>query len=216
MPVPSHDTGKGGDFKLLPAGIHAACCDQVISVGLQNITWAGKAKVQPKVFLRFEVPQERLEYEKDGQNFNRPMSIGVMLTNSLSEKATLRKFLESWRGREFSGDELKNFDLMQVLGKPCMLTVEHNEGTDKTYANIKAISRFFPEIVVAGNRVPVKEPVAEMPLLAYDPDHEPAAYDKLPDWLRKKVDERVHPEAAATPAAPETAADDFKDSDIPF
>lgn len=215
MPVPSRDTGKGGDFKKMPPGIHAAVCDQVISVGLQRGTWAGKDKVQPKVYLRFEVPAERLEYEKEGEKVNRPMSIGVLLTNSLSEKATLRKFLESWRGREFNGTELKNFDLMQVLGKPCMLTVEHNEGPDKTYANIKAISRFFPEIVVAGQRVPVTEPKAEMELLAYDPDFEPGAYDKLPDWLKKKVDERVHPQEQATTDTKAEPDDPFGDG-IPF
>lgn len=216
MPVPSHDTGKTGDFKLLAAGIHAAVCDQVISLGLQKSTWSGKEKVLPKVFLRFEVPQERLEYTKDGEKFNRPMSIGVTLTNSLSSKATLRKFLESWRGREFTADELKNFDLMQVLGKPCMITVEHNETPDRTYANIKSIARFFPEVVVAGTRVPVTEPRPEMPLLAYDPEFEPGSYSDLPEWIRKIVDARVHPEEAATPEAPAKAPDDFRDDDIPF
>ena len=216
MPVPSHDTSKGGDFKLMPAGIHAGVCDQVISLGLQRSTWGGKEKLQPKVYLRFEVPAERLEYEKDGEKVNRPMSIGVTLTNSLSEKATLRKFLESWRGREFTAAELKNFDLMQVLGKPCMITVEHNESPDKTYANIKAVSRFFPEMVVGGQRVAIPEPKPEMELLAYDPDHEPGAYDRLPDWIKKKVDERVHPQAAATAEAPEKAEDPFEDSLIPF
>lgn len=215
MPVPSRDTGKGGDFKLLPPGIHAAVCDQVISLGLQRSAWSGKEKVMPKVYLRFEVPQERLEYEKDGHKVERPMSIGVTLTNSLSEKATLRKFLESWRGREFTKAELENFDLMQVLGKPCMLTVEHNETPDKTYANIKSLSRFFPEMVVAGQRVSVPVPKPEMELLAFDPVYEPGAYDKLPDWLKEKVDARVHPEAAATTEAP-VVTEDFKDDDIPF
>lgn len=215
MPIPSRDTGKGGDFKLLSPGIHAAVCDQVVSLGLQKSVWSGKEKTMPKVYLRFEVPQERLEYVKDGESVNRPMSIGVTLTNSLSSKATLRKFLESWRQKEFTAEELKNFDLMQVLGKPCMLTVEHNETPEKTYANIKAIGRFFPKMTVAGQIIDVPEPKPEMQLLAYDPEYEPGSYSDLPEWLQKLVDARVHPEQAATPEASKES-DDFQDDQIPF
>ena len=40
-------------------------------------------------------------------------------------KSTLRNVLKTWRGREFTGDELKGFDLKDVLGTPCLLQITH-------------------------------------------------------------------------------------------
>ncbi|MGS0922592.1 phage replication initiation protein, NGO0469 family [Neisseria gonorrhoeae] len=50
--------------------------------------------------------------------------------------------LKSWRGRDFTPEERDNFDLRNILGKPCLLSIAHQESSDgkTTYANISAIS----------------------------------------------------------------------------
>jgi hypothetical protein len=59
---------------------------------------------------------------------------------SLHEKANLRKFLESWRGRAFTKEELDGFDIFTVLGVVGQVQVIHNVGDDgQTYANVKAV-----------------------------------------------------------------------------
>ncbi|MHA1379626.1 MAG: hypothetical protein ACTSRG_14730 [Candidatus Helarchaeota archaeon] len=46
---------------------------------------------------------------------------------SLHAKATMRKFLESWRGKKFTKEELEGFDLQKILGKPCQLQIIHSD-----------------------------------------------------------------------------------------
>lgn len=193
---------KDGDkeYKLVPAGAHTALCNLVADVGLQQTGYGPKHKV----YLRFEIPGQRIEWEKDGQKHEGPMSVGQFFTVSLSQKSTLRGFLESWRGRAFTKDELDGFDLFNVAGAPCIVNIVHNTAAGKTYANIKAI---MP--LPSGTA----KPKPENPILKYSPDA-PGDKDKLPDWLKEKINKAV----SVTPEderAPETAGVD-PDDDIPF
>lgn len=199
------ETG-GREFKLLPAGSHAAVCTMVAHLGLQNGAYMGKPKLQPKVYLRFQIPAERVEWEKDGVKHEGPMSIGKTYTESLSEKANLRKDLESWRSRAFTAEELKGFELFNILGKPCMLSVVHDAGDDgKTRAYIQSVSA-MPKGMLA--------PKHEGDLLKYDADNR-VDHDKLPEWVRQKIAEQVKPATNGAAPLPATAGDDFHD-DIPF
>ncbi len=53
----------------------------------------------------------------------------------------LRKFLRTWRGQEFTLNELANFDLESVIGVPAALSVVYNDSDGKWYANIDSASR---------------------------------------------------------------------------
>lgn len=203
--MPKVTENAGADFKLLPAGSHAAVCTMVADLGLQNGAYMGKPKLQHKVYIRFQVPAERIEWEKDGKKHEGPMSIGKTYTASLSEKANLRKDLESWRSRQFTAAELKGFELFNILAKPCLISVVHDTGEDgKTRAYIQTISA-LPKGMDA--------PKHEGDLLKYDADNT-AEHDKLPEWIRKKIAEQVKPQAAPPPE-PVAAGEDFPD-DIPF
>lgn len=198
------ETG-GREFKLLPAGSHAAVCTMVAHLGLQNGAYMGKPKLQPKVYLRWQIPAERIEWEKDGVKHEGPMSIGKTYTESLSEKANLRKDLESWRSKAFSPQELAGFELFNILGKPCLLSVVHDTGEDgKTRAYIQSVSA-LPKGMSA--------PTHEGDLLKYDAENI-GDHAKLPEWVRQKIAEQVKPQAKAAPE-PVAAGDEFHD-DIPF
>ena len=70
-----------------------------------------------------------------------PLSISKNFTLSLAEKATLRKDLQAWRGREFTADELRGFELKNVLGAWCMITAAKSIGNNgKEYTNIVSIN----------------------------------------------------------------------------
>ena len=116
------DTG-GGDFKPAPEGTHLARCVQLIDLGTHHGEYQGQPTIRNQVIVRWELPHESVE-TKDGPQ---PMLVSKFYTNSLGEKANLRKDLEAWRGRQFTVQELLQFDLMNVLGKPCMVTVAHND-----------------------------------------------------------------------------------------
>ena len=61
---------------------------------------------------------------------------------SWNEKATLRQDLQSWRGKAFTEDEQKRFDIKSILDKWCMLNIVHKpkKNGSGVYANVKGIT----------------------------------------------------------------------------
>lgn len=129
-------SATGSDYKPVPEGTYIAICVRCIDLGTQITSWQGSDKQQRKVLLSWEVPEVRAT-DRDGQDM--PAMISSRYTASLHEKAQLRKDLEAWRGRRFTDDELKGFDLKNIVGQPCQIQVLHTEKNGSTYANISAI-----------------------------------------------------------------------------
>lgn len=130
---------KGGGFEPVPEDLHLAICYGIFDVGTQfSERWE---KSVHKVVIVWEIPECRGDFEKDGKTVNLPRAISKTYRVSLHKKAELRKDLESWRGKKFTEDELKGFDLKRLLGIPCQIQVLHNKVDDKTYANISAITK---------------------------------------------------------------------------
>lgn len=129
----AQDTG-GGDFKPAPAGTHVARCIKLVDLGTQHDEYQGKPLVRSRILVFWELCHEKTEI--DGEM--RPFIVTKFYTNSLAEKANLRKDLEQWRGRAFSEEELKRFDLQTILGVACMLSVVHN---DKGKAQVGSIMK---------------------------------------------------------------------------
>ena len=130
--------GNGnGKFQIAPAGNHLGICYQMIDLGQQLVSFKEdgviKEKLQPKVLIGFELPNETME---DG----RPFIVSRRFTSSLAKTSALRPVLESWRGRPFSAAEEAGFELKNVLGKPCMVNVVHATPKETTYANISSIT----------------------------------------------------------------------------
>lgn len=126
------DTG-GGDFTPAPEGTHIARCVELIDIGTHHGEYQGAPTVRNQVIVRWELPGETIDIDGKPQ----PMLVSKFYTNSLGEKANLRADLIAWRGKAFTPEELMKFDLMAVLGKPCLLTVVHNE---KGKAKVSAVS----------------------------------------------------------------------------
>lgn len=201
-------SGKSGSFKGLEPGIYNARCDLVADLGMQD---TGKYGMKHKVYLRFSVPDQTGERE-DGTKFQ--MSIGSKFTATLSKRATLRKVLESWRGRPFTEEELENFELTNLLNAPATLVV--GSYTDKEGNPRPSID----------NVLKCKSPVDELlekaiAVSAESPEEDLA---KVPEWLRNTILEAA---GGHTPAGAEqesqSAAHQAEDEagwadpdDIPF
>lgn len=124
---------KGSSYPVCPAGSHVGVCVDVVDLGMIKSEYAGKAKTQHKVRLAWQVDEMR----DDGK----PFVVSKRYTLSLHEKASLRKDLESWRGRAFTDPELEGFDLENLLGAGAMLSVMQVAQKGSIYANITAIMR---------------------------------------------------------------------------
>lgn len=122
---------SGGDFELPEAGAVVGRCYMVADLGTQDTTFKGTPKKAHKILLSWELS----ETMEDG----RPFAISSRYTLSLFDQAILRQHLESWRGKSFTEEELAGFDVKNVLGHYCLLSIVHNKEGDKTYANVKGI-----------------------------------------------------------------------------
>lgn len=206
MSLTVKDTG-GGDFKIPDPGAHVAVCDLVVDLGLQPNSY-NPAKPKQKVYLRWQLPNERLEFEKDGKHHNLPMTVGSMFTASLSKKAVLREFLEAWRGKPFTDKELAGFDLFTILGAPCQVNIIHNESNGKTYANVTGVMP-LPK--------GMDKPKVEGKTVKYSPET-PDQYEEVPEWLRKKIESAVTEESHDTVAQTRRNGleDEDQGKDLPF
>jgi hypothetical protein len=116
------DTG-GDDFVQASAGSHIARSIRIVDIGTHHDQYEGKQIKRNQFVLQWELPDETMEI--DGKSL--PVIVSRFYTNSLSKKSNLRKDLESWRSKQFTAEELMSFDLMQILNKPCMLSIVKND-----------------------------------------------------------------------------------------
>ena len=110
----------GGNFENAPSGTHIARCIRLIGIGTHEQTFEGQTRARNIVIVFWELPHE---FRQDGQ----PFIISKWYTRSLADRATLRKDLAQWRGRDFTSEELQAFDLKNVLDKGCQVIVTENE-----------------------------------------------------------------------------------------
>jgi hypothetical protein len=117
------DTG-GGDFEQAPVGTEAARCIKLIDIGTQEGEYQGAPTHRRQVIVSWELPNSLMS---QGEQSGKPFVVSKFYTASLGEKANLRKDLVNWRGREFTVEELAGFEMKNILGKPCMLSITAND-----------------------------------------------------------------------------------------
>ena len=169
--------GESKPKQLPPPGTHVARCYSVIDLGTQPGTFGPKRKIR----ITWELPDETAVFQED--KGPQPFVVSKEYTLSLYEKANLRHDLESWRGKQFTTDELKGFDIFTLIDVPCLLTIIHKtkEGGGKTYANVSSISKLAKGMTVSA-RI--------NPLVRYSIDDKSnTVFLSLPEWMRKKIEE---------------------------
>jgi hypothetical protein len=137
-----------------------------------------------------------------------PMSMSKNYSNNLAPKSSLRQDLSSWRGRDFTPLELKGFELKNLLGAWCMLTVITSIGKDnKEYTNVDSVNPVPAAIKAAGLPVGFSKPEI---FFLDEPDM--AIFSKFTDRLKAKI--MATPEWNKTLSPTEFSVE--IDSDIPF
>lgn len=157
-----------------PAGSHVARCISVIDLGTQETPFGEAHKVR----ITWELPDEKAVFKEE--NGEQPFVLSKDYTLSLYEKANLRHDLESWRGRAFTEQELKGFDISKLIGAACLLSVIHKTSDKgKTYANISSVSA-LPK----GMQCP---PMINDAVEYSISDGKSNVYESFPEWLQKKI-----------------------------
>lgn len=201
-----------GDFTPPPAGTHRAICYRLIDLGTQQSEFQGKVKRQHKIVVSWELPDEMMEGDEP-----KPFSIHQRYTFSLHEKAKLRADLESWRGKAFSEEELVGFDLENLLGKPCLVSIVHEPNDGKVYANVKSVSK-LPKTMQAPSAP------ANVPTMFSLSSPDWGVFEKLSDSMKDTIKKSPEYAQATKPAnmgdapdnAPHNGSKPDLDDDIPF
>jgi len=216
MGLIAKNSGGGGGFTPVPTGMHLARCYRVIDLGTQNSTFLGVVTKKPKVMFQFEVWGEDDAGNSIVTAKGEPMSISKNFTLSLVEKATLRKDLQTWRGREFTQQELNGFELKNVLGVWAMISVIKAMGNDgNEYTNISAIMP-VPLAIKRGGMPQGHNDLKEFSI--DEPDME--LFSTFSNGLKEKIQKSPEWQAqgkspARKPINTGSGFDDM-DSDIPF
>lgn len=204
--------GGGGNFKKAPIGNHIGRCYQMIDLGTQTSKGGQFAgNVARKIYVTWEV----LGDDADGQPMTvdingkkMPLTISKEYTLSMHEKSTLRKELAAWRGKAFTDEEAKVFDITKLVGAYCMVNVTHKESNGKEYANVAGLSP-LPAALKNSKPAGVHAPVI---FEIENPDMN--IFESLPEWIQNKI--REAPEWENAHQMETEGASDEQDGDVPF
>ena len=210
---------KGGSFESTPPGMHLARCYRIVDLGTQKTEYMGQVKFLHKIMLGWEIHGTDDAGKPIRMRDGRPFAIFKNYTLSWSDKANLRIDLQLWRGKPFTNEEMRRFDLKTVLGAWCMLNVIERAGQDgKMYVNVSAVSPVpsmikqagLPQAVNPNEIFNLEEP--DMDLFNKFSEHLKRKIEASPEWQRLGVKE------APPPAPPEPITTGFADDseDIPF
>ena len=213
MSLTARDSG-GGSFTPVSPGMHLARCYRIVDMGTQKTEFQGQAKHLQKVMLQFEVHGEDDNGKPLVTAKGEPMSISKNFTLSLAEKATMRKDLQAWRGRDFTPEELRGFELKNVLGAWAMITASKALGNNgKEYTNIVSIN----PVPVAIKRGGMPEGFNKLAMFVIsNPDME--LFETFGNGLKEKITSSPEWRARSpqhVPDRPSSGFDDM-DDDIPF
>jgi hypothetical protein len=184
MALMAKKSGEG--FDPIPQGTYQAVCYGVVDLGVQLSTGIYAGKKAHKICIFWEVPEHRIQIEKDGKKIDLPRVISKQYTLSLNEKATLFADLQSWRGKAFTEEELNGFDVFNVIGANCILTIVHN---DNKKAKVSAVTNLMKGM---------KRLIPENPIMKYAMSTDGFTIpETLYDWVKKQIMESEDYKAVA-------------------
>lgn len=195
--------------ELIPAGNYVARCFQLIEIGTVTDNVMGRPSTAKKVRIGWELPNELKVF--DETKGPQPLSISTEYTLSTGKKSNMRKMLASWRGKDFTEDEAKGFDVTKLIGAPCMLNIIHKQGaTDpsKTYEKIAGITP-MPK------GVSCPEAINKPFIISYD-DWSLDKFQTLPDFIANRMKESSEFQAIVLPGETHISGGEGAEDDLPF
>ena len=204
-------------FQIAPAGTHLARLYRIIDLGTQMREYEGKVTMSRKGKFFFELHGEDAEGKPLLTSDGKPLIQSREYTISLNEKANLRRDLEAWRGKSFSEEELKGFQLKTLLGHFCMVNISHRQKGDMTYADLKGISSVPAIYKKAGLPEGVNSTML-FDLNAFDAAMFESLSDNIKEVIKKSPEYRAleQPTTSAQYAAASSGSSVVLDDEPPF
>ena len=199
-----------GEYKQVAPGTYVARCISMLEIGTIREDFQGVPRSVQKVQIRWELPTELEVFNAEkGQE---PFSVSKTYTLSMHEKSNLRKDLESWRGKGFTEEEAKKFDITKLLEKTCILNIINRQSKTNPGRTVTEISSIMP--MMKGQVCP--DQINPTKVLSYD-NFNWDLFESLSDYTKDKIRSSVEYQLMQEPGMTrdvETGNDE--NNDMPF
>ena len=170
-------TSSNQKKEIVPAGTHFARCYSMIHIGVVEWEFQGEKKFNNKVRLTWELPYEMRDFGGE----QKPLVISKEYTLSMHEKSNLRKDLEMWRGKVFTNKELGDFDVTDLLGKTCNISVIHKVAKNgNEFAQVGGVSAIQKGVEVLEQFNPTF-------IFNYGYHFDLDWLDSQPEWIQEQI-----------------------------
>jgi hypothetical protein len=186
-------------------GTHIARCVKVIDIGTQKGEYQGKVTIKRQCIVGWELPNELMQ---EGEWAGKPFVVSKFYTASLNEKANLRKDLENWRNKPFTDAELAGFESKNILGKPCMVTLNTTQNGKVKVSSVTSVPKGTPIPTQVNNNL----------YFSLEPEEFDASiYEGLSDGIKKMIQMSPEFKVIHEPQPVATGgAEEGPDEQIPF
>lgn len=178
---------SASSFTQLETGSYPARCFQIVELGTIEEEYQGQKKRQKKVMLSFELPTELEEFKK-GEGL-KPRTLSKEFALSMHEKSTLFATIKAWFGKAPSAEQVKRFDVTQLLGKACMINVEHTNAGKPKIGTIAQVPKGFT----------IPDAIQKQVVLSYDQWDE-VLFQNLPAFIQNRIKESEEFKKMTAPA----------------
>lgn len=182
---------------LQPQGTHVARIVSMIQIGThQKEGRDGKPWEVAQARITFELPLETKVFREG--DAPKPLVITKEYSLLLGEKANLRKLIEAVIGTTLIDAEAYAFDVYNILGKPCAVTIKHktNPTSKETYAYVESVNSLMKGVECP----PQINPTFLFMLSPFDEEK----FSNLPEFIREKIMKSPEYKSRLTQADKET------------
>ena len=176
---------EGNKKMLVPCGLKQAVCYDVWDIGNQKGEYLGVPNVTHKIIIAWEIEDTQTSGDYAGKRY----TISKFYSLSLGRKANLRHDLTSWRGKEFTDEELKGFEVENIIGVNCLLNIGTSDKGNNKILGISPITKTMQKMTPENKR-------------------------SIPDWVKKFINDSVKDNSLDTIEQTEEVSVD--DGEIPF
>ena len=166
----------GDSIPPMEEGTYQAVCTGLIDIGLQKSEKFDK--ISQKVMIMWSFPSEIIKINDE----EKPRIISREYTSSLGDKSNLRKDLQAWRGKVFTEEELKGFDLLNILNVHCLIQIIHKEKNGNKYPEIASIMALPKDMKKADTSC-----IEQHLVFDFDNKETWVNYFQIPEWIQNKI-----------------------------
>lgn len=163
---------KGDKGFVIEEGTHVGLFLGLVHLGIQRGEFEGVVSYKDQVLIKFELPDVLSDK-------GTPLTLSKRVTNSSHSKAELMKAVKALSGNS-NVDEGVDFE--ELVGSPVMLEVGHSKSGGAKIVGYMPVPAALKKTI---------KPLMGEPVLLFDVEKiSDKELEKMPEWLRKVINER--------------------------